>query len=62
MPRHDYRRSRDDVIPALREAGMSQRDLDTMFVDNPWRHSEATARRDAACRARLSLFHEPLRR
>lgn len=44
MPRHHYLHIHDDVIPALREAGVGQRDLDTMFVDNPRRHFENAAR------------------
>lgn len=48
MPRHNYLHIHDDVIPALLEAGVSQRDLDTMFVDNPRRHFEAAARHFAA--------------
>ena len=48
MPRHHYLHIHDDVIPALLEAGVSQRDLDTMFVDNPRRHFEAAAKHFAA--------------
>ncbi|HEX8059077.1 MAG TPA: phosphotriesterase-related protein [Novosphingobium sp.] len=48
MPRHNYLHIHDDVIPALLDAGVSQRDLDTMFVDNPRRHFEAAARHFAA--------------
>lgn len=44
MPRHHYLHIHDDVIPALREAGLSERDLDTMFIDNPRRHFESAAR------------------
>jgi phosphotriesterase-related protein len=44
MPRHHYLHIHDDVIPALLEAGVSQRDLDTMFVANPRRHFENAAR------------------
>lgn len=43
MPRHHYLHIHDEVIPALLEAGLSQRDLDTMFVDNPRRHFENAA-------------------
>jgi phosphotriesterase-related protein len=32
------------VIPALLEAGVSERDLDTMFIDNPRRHFENAAK------------------
>lgn len=44
MPRHHYLHIHDEVIPALLEAGVSQRDLDTMFIDNPRRHFENAAR------------------
>ena len=44
MPRHHYLHIHDDVIPALLEAGISQDDLDTMFVANPRRHFENAAR------------------
>ncbi|MEJ5975015.1 phosphotriesterase-related protein [Novosphingobium sp. PS1R-30] len=44
MPRHHYLHIHDDVIPALREADLSERDLDTMFIDNPRRHFESAAR------------------
>ena len=48
MPRHHYLHIHDDVIPALLEAGVSQGDLDTMFIDNPRRHFENAARHFAA--------------
>jgi phosphotriesterase-related protein len=48
MPRHHYLHIHDEVIPALLEAGVSQRDLDTMFIDNPRRHFENVARHFAA--------------
>jgi phosphotriesterase-related protein len=44
MPRHHYLHIHNEVIPALLEAGVSQRDLDTMFVENPRRHFENAAR------------------
>ncbi|MDR2857510.1 MAG: phosphotriesterase-related protein [Novosphingobium sp.] len=44
MPRHHYLHIHDDVIPALLEAGVSERDLDTMFIDNPRRHFENAAK------------------
>ena len=43
MPNHHYLHIHDDVLPALREAGVSERDLETMFVANPRRHFEAAA-------------------
>lgn len=49
MPRHHYLHIHDEVIPALREAGLGQRDLDTMFIDNPRRHFENAARHFAGC-------------
>lgn len=48
MPRHHYLHIHDEVLPALLEAGVSQRDLDTMFIDNPRRHFEGAAQRFAA--------------
>ena len=45
LPNHNYLHIHDDVIPALREAGVSQSDLDTMFVTNPRRHFEGSALR-----------------
>ena len=41
MPRHNYLHIHNEVIPALLEAGVSQSDLDTMFIANPRRHFEA---------------------
>lgn len=48
MPNHNYLHIHNDVVPALREAGVSERDLDKMFVDNPRRYFEGTAQRFAA--------------
>jgi phosphotriesterase-related protein len=45
MPDHHYLHIHQEIIPALLEAGVSQDDLDKMFVDNPRRHFEAAARR-----------------
>lgn len=36
------------VIPALLEGGVSQADIDRMFIDNPRRHFEGAAERHAA--------------
>ena len=47
MPNHNYLHIHNDVIPALREAGVSQADLDRMFVDNPRRYFEGAAARFA---------------
>lgn len=44
MPNHHYLHIHQDVVPALLEAGVSQADIDRMFVDNPRRHFEAAAR------------------
>jgi phosphotriesterase-related protein len=44
MPRHHYLHIHDEVVPALLEAGVSERDLETMFVDNPRRLFENAAR------------------
>ena len=33
------------VVPALLEQGVSQRDIDTMLIDNPRRHFEGSAQR-----------------
>jgi len=45
MPNHNYLHIHNDVIPALLEAGVSQNDLDLMFVDNPRRYFEGAATR-----------------
>jgi phosphotriesterase-related protein len=44
MPNHHYLHIHNEVIPALREAGVGDADLDRMFIDNPRRHFEAAAR------------------
>ncbi|MDG2002590.1 MAG: phosphotriesterase-related protein [Novosphingobium sp.] len=48
MPRHNYLHIHQEVVPALLEAGVSQRDIDKMFVDNPRRYFEGVAKRFAA--------------
>jgi phosphotriesterase-related protein len=48
MPDHHYLHIHQQVIPALLEAGVTQGQLDKMFIDNPRRHFEAAARRFAA--------------
>ncbi len=48
MPNHNYLHIHEDVIPALLEAGVSQADIDKMFVDNPRRYFEGVAERFAA--------------
>ncbi|MBW8785541.1 MAG: phosphotriesterase [Novosphingobium sp.] len=48
MPNHHYLHIHQDVLPALREAGVSEADLNMMFVANPRRHFEGTAQRFAA--------------
>jgi phosphotriesterase-related protein len=48
MPQHHYLHIHNDVIPALLEAGITQRQIDTMFIDNPRRHFEAAAKRFAS--------------
>ena len=50
MPEHHYLHIPHQVIPALLEAGVTQGQLDRMFIDNPRRHFEAAARRFAARR------------
>jgi phosphotriesterase-related protein len=50
MPNHHYLHIHDEVVPALLEAGVSQTELDKMFVDNPRRHFESAARTFAARR------------
>lgn len=37
MPNHHYLHIHNEVMPALLEAGVSQADLDRMFIDNPRR-------------------------
>ena len=41
MPDHHLLHIHNDVIPALLEAGVTQGQIDTMFIDNPRRHFEA---------------------
>jgi phosphotriesterase-related protein len=48
MPDHNYLHISQQVIPALREAGLSQAQIDQMFVHNPRRHFENAAKRQAA--------------
>ncbi|MGE3690883.1 MAG: phosphotriesterase [Novosphingobium sp.] len=48
MPHHNYRHICEDVIPMLREGGVSESDIDHMFIDNPRRHFEGAAERFAA--------------
>ncbi len=48
MPEHNYRHICTNVVPALRESGVSEADIDRMFVDNPRRHFEEAAKRFAA--------------
>ena len=43
MPNHHYLHIHDDVLPALLQAGVSQGDLDRMFIDNPRRLFEGRA-------------------
>jgi len=42
MPDHHYLHIHNDVIPALLEAGITQGQIDVMFIDNPRRHFEAS--------------------
>jgi phosphotriesterase-related protein len=48
MPQHNYLHICNDVIPALLEAGVTQQQIDKMFIDNPRRHFEGAAARFAA--------------
>jgi phosphotriesterase-related protein len=45
IPDHRYVYISERVIPALREAGLSQAQIDQMFVHNPRRHFEDAAKR-----------------
>jgi phosphotriesterase-related protein len=47
MPDHHYLHIHQEIIPALLDAGVTQAQLDRIFVDNPRRHFEAAARRFA---------------
>ena len=44
MPDHHYLHIQQQIVPALLEAGVTQAQIDGMFVDNPRRHFEAAAR------------------
>lgn len=48
LPDHRYWHICNKVVPALLESGVSQADLDRMFIDNPRRHFEGAATRFAA--------------
>ncbi len=48
MPDHDYLHIPHQVIPALFEAGVTQEQVDRLFIHNPRRHFEAAAKRFAA--------------
>ena len=48
MPDHHYLHIHQRVLPALLEAGVTQKQIDKMFIENPRRHFEAAARRFAA--------------
>jgi phosphotriesterase-related protein len=48
MPEHNYLHISRQVIPELLEAGVTQAQVDRMFIDNPRRHFEAAAKRFAA--------------
>ena len=37
MPRHNYLHIHNDVLPALRKAGVSEVQINAMFIDNPRR-------------------------
>ena len=45
MPDHHYLHIHQKVLPALLEAGVTHRQIEKMFVDNPRRHFEAAAKR-----------------
>jgi phosphotriesterase-related protein len=47
MPDHHYLHIHNDVIPALLAAGVTQAQIDKMFIDNPRRHFAAAAQRFA---------------
>lgn len=44
LPQHHYLHIHQDVLPNLREAGLTQAQIDKMFIDNPRRHFENAAR------------------
>jgi phosphotriesterase-related protein len=50
MPDHHYLHIHQQIIPALLEAGVTQNQIDKMFVTNPRRHFEAAAKRFTARR------------
>jgi phosphotriesterase-related protein len=38
LPNWHYEHIHDDVLPSLRAAGVSEKDIDMMLVDNPRRY------------------------
>jgi phosphotriesterase-related protein len=48
FPEHSYCYVPEKIVPALLEAGISQRDIDVMQIDNPRRHFEQAAQRSRA--------------
>lgn len=48
LPDHHYLHIHQKVIPALLKGGVTQDQIDKMFIANPRRHFEAAARRAAA--------------
>lgn len=44
LPDHHFLHIHNDILPALLEAGVTQDQLDKMFIANPRRHFEAAAR------------------
>jgi phosphotriesterase-related protein len=48
MPEHHYLHIHQQILPALLDAGVTQGQIDKMFIDNPRRHFEAAAHRFAA--------------
>lgn len=44
LPNHNFLHIHNDVLPALREAGVSQADIDAMFIDNPKRYFAQAAK------------------
>lgn len=54
FPEHSYCTVQQKIVPALLEAGLGQREIDIMQIDNPRRHFERAAQRSRAFTPEIS--------